>query len=225
MRLLVCSFVALLITACGTMPAKKLEKLQSAPSEKIHKTPIEVINLHPPSQELGNAPLKFALDEKDWILNLGAMNVPADNFRMLSRGSATPYLVISGYFHNVAYGKNGAVIGKVFVFNTKGAEVKVPMVQMGEEPNCGLYRCMKIVYKIKDLKPGRYNVVVIPHVVDPDKPFKVNEVSNTAYTPATGALKTKASTPVYADYFGDMQAEFATKLPLDENRKDVVTFK
>lgn len=222
MRFLVFVFIALLM-GCGTMPVKKLEKLQAASSEKVHKNPAEVVRLHPPIQELADKPLDFSLDEKDWVLNANDKNVPVESFRMVVKSA--PYLTLSGFFHNVAYGKSGAVIGKIYVFNLKGDEVKVPMVQLGEEPHCGLLRCMKITYKIKDLKPGKYNVVVIPHVVDPDKPFKVNQISNTTYTPATGMIMTNASVPVYADYFGDVRAEFATKLPLDEKRKDVETFK
>jgi hypothetical protein len=208
---------------CGTMPARKLEAIQSAPPEKTFGSPQELLAKHPPQAELREKPVELSIGEGDPILRMPEGKTTAKAFRVVTRGKDAPYLVMFSFLHSVAYARSGLVIPDPVFFGPDGKIVKARLVQVGHDRMCGWIQCMKFAFEVGDLPPGSYDVVVVARVGEADRPFRFNRTDTVSYSPGVGALPLSFDVPVYADYFGELRASLDRKLPFDPARKGVYT--
>lgn len=212
-RWLISACGALLLSACGTMPGFKKTHVDETPVERVYAKPLELLQKTPPKVELVEKSVDVTIDEKSPVLKSEQKMMPGVTLRIVTRGKETPYLTLSSWFHSVGYGKAGVVIPRVYAFDEKRREVKIPMVQIGEEPNCGLMRCMRLSYDIASLPAGKYDLVLVSVVDDPETPFKFNRQSMVIYGGAAGMIYTDNEFPIYTDYLGSISAQFRKELP------------
>jgi hypothetical protein len=222
---IVSSGICIVTAACGTMPSKNLEKLRAVPATQVYSTPLELLEKTPPTLELDAKPIDFSFTENDKILNSSLGPVPAKTLRIKVNGRETPYLTIAGFMHKVSFGSPGVVTAKALVYSRDGHLMKAPFVQGGRQPNCGLLQCMKLTYRIENLPPGTYNLVLYAFVEHPDQPLEIAPCDTTTYTQRVGAVSVHRDVAYYADYFGDVRISFERTLPLDPKRDDVFTEK
>lgn len=209
------------LAGCGTMPKQKLEVLKKTPSERIYSSVGDLLKKNPPTLSLNEKSVDFSFSEKNPVLNTKFGPSTAVTLKIKVHGPSS-FLTIWGYLHSVQFGNPGAVVPEIYIFDSAGKAQKSNLVQIGEEANCGLMRCMKMTYDISSLENGLYDLVLVAHVEDPEKPLRISTGSGVIFLGAV-AVPTTHSMGMFADYFGDARVSFESQLPLKSNQEDVFT--
>jgi hypothetical protein len=216
---------SLLLAACAS-PKTKYLRLQEIPETEVASTPAAALKRSPPAQAIvrkADGPrLSIDFDDKSPVVLIDESNFPYQTARIKHLGAATPYLVFSGSYHNVGFGKVGAVQPSVYLFDQKLRPVKeVTVAQIGEDIWDGVLKKLKTTYSLKKVPPGDYSVVIVAESKDPTTPLGATQ---TPMVMAASTIIMPMKIDVYADFFGGCEAYLSPELPLKRDRVGVATF-
>ncbi len=215
---------ALIFSACGTMPGKTLSRLQATPFEKISSSPAEFAQRNPPQVELVKQPVDFSLESNSPVVKFENKLTVGKSIRIKTQGKETPYLILKSWYHKISMTNVGVVFPRVFLYDQSHRVQKLVIAQVGVDLECGLLICLKSTFKISDLPPGTYDLVVISQVDQVDVPLQESRSNTMVYAAGVGLIPVSAQYQLFADYHGSFTAAFDKKLPMDPKRTDIKTF-